>query len=190
MRPDAARFLLPALLLAFGSPRPALAAKYVVAAGSEVSFVAKITGGTFVARSESLGGQVEYDEGSQTLKASEVSVEASSFTTGVALRDRHMRDKYLEADTFKSLRFAAPEAVLRVKPKVSFPLEGTFTIKGVRHPTTVEVTVTQVGDGKFELTSRFPLKVTDYAIPQPAFAVVKMDPEIDVTLKLVFVRER
>jgi hypothetical protein len=42
--------------------------------------------------------------------------------------------------------------------------------------------------GKLVVVSKFKLDIRDYGIPQPSFAVVKMEPVIDVTVNLVLKR--
>ncbi len=176
-----------AVLLSFdASAEPA---RRAVASGSEVSFLAKITGGSFVAKSEKISGSISVDRERKTLSASVV-VAAGSFSSGLRLRDNHMRDKYLEAATFQELVFDAAEQEVAMKAGASSRIKGTLTIKGVSRPVEVEVNFESVTEEGVVATARFPVDVTRFGIPQPSFAVVKMEPIVDATVRLVVKLEK
>ncbi len=168
----------------------ALARPSPVAKGSEVSFVARITGSSFVAHSDALSGAVEYDAAARLLRHADLVVKADTITSGMGVRDDHMRDKYLEASRFPEIRFAAHEARLEPRAGAKGVVDGVFTIKGTQHPAKVEVTVDSVDGERMVVSAQFKLNVTDFGIPQPTFTVVKMDPVIDVTVKMVVAQAR
>lgn len=159
------------------------AAEYVVSKGSQVKFTAKITASSFVATTQAVRGTVELTNGASELQRATLVVAADSFTTGMSLRDAHMRDKYLEAATFPEVRFETANAA---KPNERGVAEvvGDFIVKGVRKGD--KLTVTAMNEGtKLRVTARTKLDITAFGIPQPKFAVVKMDPVLDVEIELV-----
>jgi polyisoprenoid-binding protein YceI len=178
-----------ALLLALtGLAGPARAADWKVGKGSEVAFTARITGGSFVARSQKVEGTVAVADDGKKLTSASVAVDAASFDTGVDMRNEHMRDKYLEASRFPEIRFAAGDQAIDLKPGATFRLGGNLTAKGVSRPLQAEGRVESASAGEIVASARFKVDITAFGIPRPSFLVVRMDPIVDVTVRLVLVR--
>lgn len=171
-----------ALLLA---ALPASAADYKAVPGCEVEFTAKITGSSFVATSTALGGTLSYDAATGTLEKATLIVKADSFATGMDMRDSHMKEKYLEAEKFPEIRLEVPKQPLAAAVGKTVPIKGEFVIKGIRRPVTLQVKLEKLDAGSLVASCEFPLDITAYGIPQPKFAVVKMDTVIAATVKLV-----
>jgi polyisoprenoid-binding protein YceI len=165
------------------------AADWTTTAGSTVEFTARITGGSFLAKSQKVSATATSDDG-QTLTRVSVLVDAGSFETGIDLRDEHLRDKYLEASTFREIRFVADGQSLAVKPGSPFSLRGTLTVKGVSKPVQVEGRFESASVSEVVASTRFKVDVTEFGIRRPSFAVVKMDPVVDVAVRLVLRRMR
>ncbi len=174
--------LAPFLLLLGGSV--AAAKPLRVAPGSEVSFAAKITGSSFVGKSEAVSGTVDYDDATSNVRSATIVVLANSFKTGMDMRDEHTRDKYLEASKFPEIRFEVRGAKLAAAPGTRGTLDGTMIVKGSKRSVRAHVTVSGTAAAPV-VTATFPLNVTEFGIPQPRFAVVKMEPTIQVTAKIV-----
>lgn len=170
-------------LAAAGVAATASAATYEVAPGSEVQFVAKITATSFVAKSTALRGTVDYD--GAVIKAASIEVDATSFTTGMGMRDEHMRDNYLEAAKHPLILFKVESAKVAGDAGKVSGLAGKFVIKGVEKPVKIKIKIAEKSATGFTVLAKFKLDITDYGIPQPKFAVVKMEKVIQVTLKLV-----
>lgn len=169
-------------LVTFGAAA-ANAAPFEVGKGSQVSFVAHITGGSFVAKSDSIKGTVDYDPNKKTLSGAEITADAASFETGMSLRDKHMRDKYLQASKYPAIIFKAAKDGLKFTGEKA-KLKGVFVIKGVEKPVELDLQVKGSGPN-FTADATFPLNITDYGIAQPKFAMVKMEPIIEISLNLV-----
>lgn len=170
-------------------PAQASGAQYEVGKASEVSFVAKITASSFIAKSEALSGTVEFDEAAGTISGGRIQVKADSFKTGMGLRDRHMRDKYLQAKKFPAIMLDLGASTIAGTAGSKGTIEGNFTIRGVKKPMKAAVVVSESLGGKIVVTAKFKLDITDYGIKQPGFAVVKMETVIDVTVELVLQRK-
>ncbi len=173
------------LLTALPTASRAQGPSYAVAKGSEVSFVAKITASSFVAKSEALSGSVDYDAKAAVVHSADLVVKADSFDTGVSMRNEHMRDKYLEAGKYPTIRFQLADTRVPATVGAKGQVQGTFVIKGAKKALPVELTLEEISAGGATVTARFKLNVTDYGIPQPRFTVVSMEPVVDVTVKLV-----
>lgn len=177
-------------VLLIASASPAAAADWVATTGSAIEFTARITGGSFVAKSQKITGTASASEDAQTLTSASVVVDAGSFESGIELRDEHLRDKYLEASVFREIRFAAAGQSVAVKPGGSFSLRGTLTVKGVSRPLQVEGRFESANTSEAVASTRFKVDVTEFGIRRPSFAVVKMDPVIDVRVRLILRRTR
>lgn len=102
-------------------------------------------------------------------------VKLANYTTGMGLRDEHMKTKYLEIAKF-------PEATLKLKPWVptasDSPFTGDLTLKGVTKPVTG---VASFADGKFKAT--FKVVTADYPIGVPSHLGVTMAKDVTVTVE-------
>lgn len=165
---------------------PARAAEYKAGAGSEVQFTATITMNSFVATSTAVSGTLSWDAATGALEKATIDVKADSFATGMDMRDTHMKEKYLEAEKFPVIRLEVPKQPLAATPGKTVPLNAEFVIRGKRKPVVLQLKLEKADAGTVVATSEFPLDITDYGIPQPKFAVVKMETVIAAKVKLVF----
>jgi len=106
-------FLLLSLLL----PRAGLASpeRYVVRGGDEgstVEFVSKAAMETFKGKTRAVSGTLRLDPAAlvDTLTIS-ISVDLASLDTGIALRNRHMRENHLHTDRFPLATFEGARIV-------------------------------------------------------------------------------
>lgn len=172
------------------SSSQAVAATYTVAKGSHVSFDAKITASSFVAKSDALSGKVIYDPATSTLQEAHLAVKVDSLDTGMSLRNHHMRDKYLQASKYPQILLDVPKTTIAAKEGAEADIKGTFTIKGHKKTVPMHVRVDDASGGGMVITATLKLNVTDYGIPQPKFMVVKMDPVIAVTVNMNLARAK
>lgn len=174
-------------LLAVLAAAPAQAADYRVGPGSELGFTAKITASSFAAKATTVSGTLSWDPATGQLGSGVVVLKVSGLETGMETRDEHLREKYLDFEKFPELRFEAAPQTISLQPGAPVKLVGAFVIKGVRKEAELPLIVERNDAGGITLTSRFPLDITHYGIPQPKFAVVKMETVIEANAKLHFV---
>lgn len=122
-----------------------------------------------------LKGDVQVVAGKAT---GEISAVLTNMSTGLAMRDRHMKEKYLDVAKF-------PEAKLVLKPWTVTATESTFegdlTIKGETKP--VKGKAKYVGK---KLTAKMPVKISDYpAIGAPIYEHVGLKDEVIVSIDAV-----
>ncbi len=127
-----------------------------------------------------------------------VDVDLASFDTGLALRDRHMKENHLETDLFPLATFAGGALIqphadkLMEGRKHSFEVEGEFTLHGVTRPVVLPVEVTlSRADGRsiLHITGRFELKLSDYGIARPKFLIMKLNDTQIIEVHLVALSE-
>ena len=160
------------------------ATTYKVAEGSQVSFLARITGGSFTATNTAVTGHLGTGEDGVVSEGA-IIVKADAFKSGVSMRDSHMREKYLETDKCPVISLDLKGAKLPTSGEAD--VEGTMDAHCVKKPIKVHVKVAEAG-GAYTATSAFPLEITQFGIPQPKMAVVKMDTTVDVTVSLRFTK--
>ncbi len=109
--------------------------------------------------------------------------------TGLGLRDRHMRDKYLEVEKFPVAKFT-PTVVPWKDPSAanqtavtSAPFTGKLTLHGVEAPVSGTMTTKPAAGGKVDCEFSFKIKMADYKIDTPKFAEITVAETVDVIVK-------
>jgi len=106
-----------------------------------------------------------------------VTVPLRNLDTKIELRNKHMREKYLEVGKY-------PNAELRVaKSAVQGPsgkANGSLTLHGQTRPVTFSYT-TKPDGAATGVTGNLHLNMFDFGIEKPGYAGVTVKPDIDVT---------
>ena len=119
----------------------------------------------------------------------ELKLDLDQFDTGIEMRNKHMKEKYLET--------GKPEnkfAVLQLKKfdgidsltssngeKKSVPFEGTLTFHGVKKDVS-GTTDLKWKDNTFDGVSNFKVKLSEFNVGIPSFAGVTVAEDVDVTV--------
>lgn len=161
--------LLAPLLLA----APAAAA-WLAQGPRAVTFTAIGPGGL---RIEGKGNEVDVREQNDTVS---VSVGLGSLTTGIALRDRHMKEKYLETAKYPRAVFTIDKSLL--KAPFDGNVDGKLSLHGVTRPLTVHYTA-QGASNKVHVTGSAQLNMKDYRIDVPSYLGVTVKPNVTVAIQ-------
>ena len=122
----------------------------------------------------------------------EVEVDLATLDTGIALRNRHMRENHLETDAYPTAVFRGGRVTGRsadavgVGDTVTLELAGTFTLHGVTRELTVPVTLTR-RESVLAVGTHFDVHLSDYEIARPRFLLLKLDEVQNVTVQLIVV---
>jgi len=110
-------------------------------------------------------------------------VPLAGLQTGIGLRDRHMREKYLQVDKY-------PDAVLELPwSSVKLPSDGQtsdgtapgkMTLHGKTQDVQVKYRITRTGN-RYQVTGNVPVKITDYGIETPSYLGITVQPDVDVS---------
>lgn len=127
--------------------------------------------GNFQAKTASVQGsaKVTGDE----VKASNVKIPLNTLKTGIELRDKHMKEKYLETGTH-------PEAELVEATGKDGKGRGKLKIRGIEK----EVSGTYKIIGGKEVEAEFPIKLSDYGITGIKYMGVGVKDDVKVTVTL------
>jgi polyisoprenoid-binding protein YceI len=128
-------------------------------------------------------------------------VDLASLKTGINLRDKHMREQYLETDKyplviFKLTRVAqASSNMLENNQTVDLVLEGQFKLHGVTRDISIPVSVkfTKATEetkkhrpgNLLRITADFDVLLSDYNITRPQFVILKLDDNQKVSIDLM-----
>ena len=162
---------------------------YAVKSGqkSTAQFHAEDTYDTFDGKTNKVSGSIVADPAAATSASVTLSVDLGTLDTGVGLRNREMRDRYLETRKFphaifKSVSVAGPAAIAANSP-VDIKVTGDFTLHGVTKRMTIPVRVVVIPDGdQIHATSTFNVKMPDFGIRVPKNVLVTVNDEVPVRL--------
>lgn len=115
----------------------------------------------------------------------EFTFKLSTLATGIALRDTHMKDKYLQVGQYPDATLKLQEVtgwdVSKAEAK-GIPFIGTLKIHGVEKPVTGTVDVKTKGSG-YEVSANFEAKISDFSIDIPSYAGITVADNVKVTVK-------
>lgn len=113
----------------------------------------------------------------------EAVVDMTKFETGIGMRDRHMKDTYLEVEKFKTAKLTlkdikVPKAVIEGGGEVK--CKGNLDLHGKQQDVDVVMNL-EKKDANLGATSKFTIKLSDFAIAVPKYAGITVADEVTVT---------
>lgn len=176
------RFLLglgPAVaLLAFAA---AAHARLATAPGDNgAKFNAQGPGGLAIVGKSDGAVTVAEDGGNVT-----VTVALKDLDTGIGLRNKHMREKYLEVDKYPNAVLVLPRSAIQAPAPGaggSGSATGAMTLHGVTKPVAVQWSARNDG-GTFRVNGTAALNMNDFGIQVPSYLGVTVKPQISVEIR-------
>lgn len=114
-----------------------------------------------------------------------VRVPLKNLATGIALRDHHMREKYLQVGSYPNAELTVDRSAIHMpagSDPVSGDATGTMALHGKTHATKFHYTVARSGSTMRVLgTTR--LDMRDYGINVPSYLGITVKPEVDVEVQ-------
>ncbi len=119
-------------------------------------------------------------------------VDMASFDSGIGLRDKDMRKKYLHTEQFPEAVFTLNDARPTLLDAAStdairLTATGSMTLHGVTRDHLVEATLTPASEGYY-VHAAFPLLLSDYDIKPIKRFLLKVKDEIRVEVDLTLVK--
>jgi polyisoprenoid-binding protein YceI len=112
-----------------------------------------------------------------------VTVPLANLSTGIGLRDHHMKEKYLEVQKYPSATLTIARSALkfpRGSEQASADVAAKVQIHGQTRPTTVHYDAK--GDGtSYSAHGVFRLNMNDFGIEVPSYLGVTVKPDVDVS---------
>lgn len=153
-----------------------------------VEFLSKAPLNEFVGKSANLNGLV--DLGKNLL---DFFVDLNTLDTGIGLRDRHMRENYLETKKYPYAEFtgkinALPTLASGQSRAVT--AKGKFKIHGVEREIEVQGKLTSLVSGDMQLDASFAVMLGDYKIDIPKVVFYELAEEQLVTIQAILKTEK
>jgi len=143
---------------------------------SQVLFTASGPGGV---RIEGQTQELEVRDHGESLA---VIVPLRNLSTGMALRDRHMKEKYLETDKYPTAELKVPRGELKV-PAAGGTEEstahGSLTLHGTEKKVPFKYRATE-SSGLYAVEGSLHVNMADFGIATPSFMGVTVRPDVDV----------
>ena len=148
--------------------------------GGEVTVVCPLTvGGSFEAKTKNVTGEVAAAPSDSGTVQGAVKVDLQTLQTGIGLRDRHMRENYLEVAKGPEFAVATIEGIRVEKKEGKTAFNGTLLLHGQRKEISGTADVKEQ-DGRLRVQAQFPLSVSQFSIPKPTYLGVGVKDEIQV----------
>jgi polyisoprenoid-binding protein YceI len=157
---------------------PGLAFALLQSSEAKVGFTCIGPGGLHV---EGTGGELQVEDKGDVLL---VTVPLTAITTGIGLRDTHMREKYLETPKYPTAELSVPRAGLKFPPEgetADGSAPGTLTLHGKSQPVSFHYRAVHKGKA-YEVQADFHLNMNDFGIVTPSYLGITVKPGVDVTV--------
>jgi len=130
-------------------------------------------GGAFEARTTALSGTLTPGSGKPVALAGQIAVDLATLVTGIELRDKHLRENYLEVQkgagfdkaVLSDLRLSDADGEA-FRGRTGFT--GTLTLHGVTKPVAGTAEIRAEGAGA-RVEANFPLSLSDFGITAPMY---------------------
>ncbi len=101
----------------------------------------------------------------------EAHVDPKSLSTGMSLRDQHMRNKiFAVGEALPELKFSATKLQCphpELAKESTCAVQGTFSMRGISKPFAITLKVRQAGQGAFKVSGEGSLKLTAFGVEPP-----------------------
>lgn len=141
-------------------------------------------GGAFEAKTSALRGDLTPGASRPLAVAGEIALDLRTIETGISLRNRHLRENYLEVDKGRGFDHAVLSEIVLARAdgpgfrgKTKF--EGTLLLHGVSRPIAGEAVVRAEGPG-VRVDADFVLTLTDFGIEPPQYMGVGVSNKLAV----------
>jgi polyisoprenoid-binding protein YceI len=148
-------------------------AGYSRAGDSAVSFTATGPGGLKIVGK---GKDISVNDDDRNVT---IVVPLAQFDTGIELRNKHMKEKYLEVAKYPNAELVVAKSDIPAAGGEG-DASGTMKIHGQSKPVRFHYKVAKNGD-KLGVTGTTRVSLTDFGIEEPSFMGAKVRPEVDVT---------
>jgi polyisoprenoid-binding protein YceI len=143
-------------------------------------------GGSFDATTAALTGMLTTSTARPSGFDGSLAVDLRSIDTGIALRNDHLREKYLEVDKGAGYEQAVLSDVMLQGVNADAPTgKGSFTgslmLHGVKKTVTGPVEIRQAGTG-WRVRASFPVNLPDYNIDKPRYLGVGVKDTVQVSV--------
>ncbi|HXH38806.1 MAG TPA: YceI family protein [Thermoanaerobaculia bacterium] len=182
------RLTIAAVLLAAATTLHADSRSYTIAKGGNnvAEFHAEDTYDSFDGKTTDVIGTIVADPANPSAASVQIAINVDALDTGNGLRNKEMRERYLETArfgtaTFKSVSVSGPASIAANQP-ADMSVTGDLTLHGVTKRMTIPVRVVLLPDGRIHATTSFKVRMPDFGINVPHNILVTVNDEVPVRL--------
>lgn len=111
-----------------------------------------------------------------------------TLVTGMDMRDRHMKDNYLEVKKFPDASLKITKFDVGAKKSVDQDFEGELSLHGITKPVTGHAKFECGTEQNCEIEAKLTLKLSDYGIAIPEYAGITVAEKVDIRVETKMVR--
>ncbi len=114
-----------------------------------------------------------------------ISVPLANLDTGISLRNKHMREKYLQVGQFPKADLVIGRASLKLPEEgaeVTATAPAELSLHGQKHPVTIRYTAKR-SQGVYAVTGATQLNIQEYGINVPSYLGVTVKPDISIAVQ-------
>lgn len=175
-------------LAALGLAATAAAGESWTLTSGEVRVRCRLTGGgSFDVVTSQVSGALRLEGVGTPELPGRVRVRLDSLDTGIELRNRHLRETYLEVDRGEAFREAVLTTLELAEPfpagarELDTGFRGLLSLHGIERQVEGEARLLRRG-GRVRVEAEFPLSLAEFAIPPPRYLGVGVRDEVRVTV--------
>jgi len=123
------------------------------------------------------------------LVSGQASFPLNTLDTGVSLRDKHLKDEFLQVQKYPDAELTVNKVSLAKNPTADgfsqdkVPFTGVLKVHGVSHPVNGTIDLnTSAGTTKGD--AQFGIKISDFGFPEPKFMGMKVNDDVQVKVHL------
>jgi polyisoprenoid-binding protein YceI len=156
----------------------------------EIAVLCPLTvGGSFEAHTSAITGRLAIDQSQPGALSGELQVDLKTLDTGIALRNTHLREKYLEIGKGNGFDRAVLSEIVVSGPDLAAgsgkgPFKAVLALHGTRKPVSGEVRLTPAG-GQVKVDATFPVQLSEFGVPEPRYLGVGVRDQVQVRAKFV-----
>jgi polyisoprenoid-binding protein YceI len=182
------RLTIAVVFLAAAATLHADSRTYTIAKGGSnvAEFHAEDTYDSFEGKTSDVTGSITADPANPATSTVQIVININSLDTGNGLRNKEMRERYLETNkfgtaAFKSVSVTGPASIAPNQP-ADISVTGDMTLHGVTKRMTIPVRVVLIPDGRIHATSSFKIHMPDFGISVPHNILVTVNDDVPVRL--------
>lgn len=150
-------------------------------------FLSKASLSEFTGESKSLKGLIDTDK-----NLVDFFLDLNTLKTGITLRDKHMRENYLETEKYPFAeftgKFESMPTLSAASEKVT--VKGKFKIHGVEREITVSGMLKKLSNGSLELKANWVVALNDYKIEIPKLVFYELAAEQQVSIEAILTHKK
>ncbi len=150
---------------------------------NQVQFTASATFGDVVGTTDAIEGYVQWQDEDWTHQSEfSFKVDLATLDTGIGLRNKHMRNKYLETETYPYATYKGQITQVTDNDSLwNVQTTGTLSIHGVERQVEISGQVLDSSNG-YHVKANFELDLEDFNIKQPRFLLATMSKRITLDI--------